>query len=141
MYMIGTLATPYIVPKWVEARVTLLTCSVGLSLTVLLIGPVFEQKNLPVMLIGLLTSGSFLGPMIIPNMAEMMHAVAITFPDSDLEHANSLLSGILNCCYGLGQASGPLLGAALYQVVGFRAMCDIVAAIVFFFALLYFICA
>ena len=31
-YMIGTFITPYAVPKWVEIRVTLITCQIGLGL-------------------------------------------------------------------------------------------------------------
>jgi len=112
--MIGTLLTPYIIPKWVEIRVVLMTGAFCLGSSVLLVGPFFEEKNLAVMCVGLFISGSFLGPLMIPNMAEMMFATKISYPESDLEHANSLLSGILNCCYGAGGALGPLMGASLY---------------------------
>lgn len=79
-----------------------------------LIGPAFEDKNLTVMLVGLVLTGSCMGPLAIPNMAEMMQATKLAYPDSDLDHANSLLSGMLNSSFGVGQAIGPLLGAALY---------------------------
>lgn len=140
MYMVGTFMTPYAVPRWVEIRVTLIIGMIMLSLSMILVGPFFEEKNLTVMLIGLFLTGSFLGPTIIPNMAEMMFATKRAFPTSDLEHANSLLSGMLSCCYGAGQAAGPLLGSILYQVLGFRWMCDISAAIVLAFAICYFCC-
>ena len=141
MYMLGTFSTPHVVPKWVEARVLLLTCLLGLSLSVLLVGPTFTELNLPVMIVGLFISGAFLGPLMIPNMAEMMRSVALVYPEYDLESANSLMSGMLNGCYGIGQASGPLLGALLFQICGFRSMCDFVSAFVFCFFLLYIACA
>ena len=102
MYMIGTIITPFAIPKWIEIRVTLIIGSILLGGSILLVGPVYEDTNLVVMLVGLFLSGAFLGPIMIPNMAEMMIATKVKYPDSDLEHANSLLSGILNCCYGMG---------------------------------------
>mmetsp|Transcript_37150 Transcript_37150/g.45354 ORF Transcript_37150/g.45354 Transcript_37150/m.45354 type:complete len:115 (+) Transcript_37150:966-1310(+) len=114
MYVIGTLLTPYMLPKWVEIRVVLMTGAFLLGFSVLFIGPFYEEKNLTVMCVGLFVSGSLLGPIMIPNMAEMMFATKIHYPAGDLEHANSLLSGILNCCYGAGGALGPLMGASLY---------------------------
>jgi len=102
MYMVGTIITPFAIPKWVEIRVTLFFGSLLLGGGMLLVGPVYEDQNLNVMLIGLGLSGLFLGPIMIPNMSEMMIATKIQYPESDLEHANSLLSGMLNCCYGLG---------------------------------------
>ena len=53
------------------------------------------------------------------NEAEMMNATALKYPNCDLDHANSLLSGILNSCYGLGNAIGPLLGGLLIQKTDF----------------------
>ena len=100
--MFGTILTPFCIPKWVEIRVTLMIGSILLGGSILLVGPVYEEINLIVMLVGLALSGLFLGPIMIPNMAEMMQSTQLKYPDSDLEHANSLLSGILNCCYGTG---------------------------------------
>ena len=57
-----------------EVRTWLMTCSFLLGFSVLFVGPFFEEKNLIVMCIGLFVSGSFMGPMMIPNMAEMMFA-------------------------------------------------------------------
>ena len=102
MYMLGVILTPIVIPKWIEIRVTLITNLIGLSISVLFIAPIFEDKNLPVMLVGLFFTGLFMGPLIIPNMAEMMHATQLSYPQADIEHANSLLSGMLNCMYGLG---------------------------------------
>ena len=102
MYMIGVILTPLCIPKWVEIRVTLITGLMILGGGVLLVGPFFEDQNLIIMLIGLFISGTFMGPTIIPNMAEMMYATRQKYPSADLEHANSLLSGMLSCMYGLG---------------------------------------
>ena len=102
MYLIVVMITPFAIPKWIEIRVTLIIGSILLGGSILLVGPVYEDTNLVVMLVGLFLSGAFLGPIMIPNMAEMMIATKVKYPDSDLEHANSLLSGILNCCYGMG---------------------------------------
>ena len=102
--MFATFTTPYIIPRWVEHRVTLMTFLFLLGLSTFLIGPFFGGLNLPVMLIGLLLSGLCLGPLVIPNMIEMMNATAEKHPNCDMEHANSLLSGILNCCMGMGMA-------------------------------------
>lgn len=101
-YMIGTFATPYVVPRWVEHRVTLIVAMFGLGFSQLFVGPFFEEDNLLAMLIGLFLTGVFIGPLVIPNMAEMMRATAIRYPDCEMDHANSLLSGILNCSFGLG---------------------------------------
>ena len=118
--MLGTFLTPYVFPKWVEIRVTLISCLFALGLSTFLIGPFYEDENLPVMLVGLVLAGSCMGPLAIPNMAEMMDATRLVYPECDLEHANSLLSGMLNSSFGVGQALGPLLGAFLTQVLGFR---------------------
>jgi len=139
--MLGTFLTPYIFPKWVEIRVTLITCGVFLGLSTFLIGPFYEEQNLTVMLVGLILTGCFMGPMGIPNMAEMMHVTRSTYPDCDLDHANSLLSGLLNCFLGAGQALGPLLGALLLQLFNFRIMCDIIGGFVISMALLYLLSA
>ena len=74
-------------------------------------------------------------------MAEMMFATQLSYPQADIKHANSLLSGILNCMYGLGQALGPILGAFLYDQLGFRYLCGITTGIVATFALLFLLCA
>ena len=100
--MLGTFLTPWISPKWVEIRVTLITCGIVLGLSTFLIGPFNEEKNLITMLIGLILTGSCMGPMSILNMAEMTEATKIVYPDCDLDYAKSLLSGMLNCCAGLG---------------------------------------
>ena len=141
LYILGTVAAPILIPKWVEIRITLITASLFLGLCYLLIGPVYEDVNLTVMLIGLTISGFMMGLQIIPNMAEMMYATKLKYPMCDLDYANSLLSGLFNCCFAIGQGMGPLIGSAIYQVSNFRVMCDVVAVVVCSFAILYFVIA
>ena len=114
LYMLGTFLAPCLIPKWVEIRVTLIVCLFGLGLGTFLIGPFYTEMSLSAMLGGLVVTGCFLGPLIIPNMSEMMHATALAYPHCDMDHANSLLSGMLNCSFGLGQAMGPLAGSILF---------------------------
>ena len=139
--MIGTFSTPYIIPRWVEHRVTLMTFLFLLGASTFLIGPFYGDLNLPVMLIGLTISGISLGPLVIPNMTEMMNATALKHPDCDLEHASSLLSGILNCCMGMGMGLGPILGGFLYDYTDFQTMNNIIGGFCIAMAVLYFICA
>lgn len=138
---IGSFTMPYIIPKWVEHRVTLITFLFLLGFSTFLIGPFYGDLNLPVMLTGLTLSGISLGPLVIPNMAEMMNATALRHPDCDLEHASSLLSGILNCCMGLGMALGPIMGCFLYDYTDFKTMNDIIGSLCIAMAVLYFVCA
>ena len=84
------------------------------------------------MLSGLFLTGGFMGPLMIPNMAEMMYSTKQAFPDCDMDHANSLLSGMLNASFGLGQSLGPILGSTLYQMTDYRLMNDIIGSIVLF---------
>ena len=139
--MIFCIATPFIIPKWFEGRLIIIISLLMMGILTLLIGPVWEEKNMTAMLIGLGTSAIFLAPTVIPNMSEMILSARLAYPDADLDHANSLLSGILNSCCGIGQASGPLIGSAIYEAMGFRALCDITAGLTITFAILYFVCA
>ena len=113
-YMLGTFLVPCILPKWVEHRVTLITSLFLLGISTALVGPPFGDTSMASMITGLALSGFLMGFLCIPNMPEMMQATRQAYPDSDLNHANSLLSGILNAGFGIGQAAGPLLGAFLY---------------------------
>lgn len=138
-YLVSTLAAPCI-PKWVEIRVTLITATLLLGVSTLFIGPFFEDKNLPVMLAGLSFSGFCMGFMCIPNMAEMLRGTKDKYPGADMGRTNHLLSGMLCSSFGIGQALGPTLGAAIYQVSDFRTMCDVMGATTIGYALIYFIC-
>ena len=118
-YAAGTFLVPILIPKWVEYRVTLILSLLMLAVSTALIGPFIGGPDIVLMLIGLAFSGFFTGFLCIPNMPEMMEATAVMFPDSDLEHANDLLSGLLMAIFGVGQALGPLLGSFLYQTTDF----------------------
>ena len=93
------------------------------------------------MLVGLVLTGCFIGPLAIVNLEEMMNATKLAYPDCDLDHANSLLSGMLNCFFGFGQALGPLIGAFLVQMFSFGTMCNIIGGFVISMAILYLMCA
>lgn len=51
------------------------------------------------------------------------------------------MSGMLNAGFGIGQALGPLVGAFLYELVGFRMTMNITAALTAGSAVLYLLCA
>ena len=115
-YMISTFLVPYVVPEWVESRATLITSSFLYSFATVLVGPFYTEQSMVAMVIGLAFSGVLMGFMLIPNISEMMQAVKVTNPRSaGTDHTNSMLSGMFNGYYGLGQALGPLLGSYLYE--------------------------
>lgn len=140
-YMLTTLVTPYLLPNYVEKRVTMIMSLILLGLASFLCGPFYTELSFPVMLTGLLLQGAFMGPLVILNMAEMMAATEVAFPEADEEQASHLLSGMLCSSYGLGQALGPILGSALYQMFGWRIMCDSIGGFCLVFAFLYIVCA
>ena len=81
--MIGTLIVPYVIPEWVEVRVTLITSAFLMGFFFFLTGPVFLEKNLVVMCLGLFISGVFMAPLIIPNMIEMIFVTNKNWPSCD----------------------------------------------------------
>ena len=78
-YTVCTLAFPYVVPSWVPYRVTLFVSLIIITISTLMIGPVFAKQNLISMLVGLGISGGVQSMMVIPNMPEMMQACKETF--------------------------------------------------------------
>ena len=74
MYMVGTMVTPCVLPKWMEVRVWLIFAALFLGISVTIVGPFFLDESIVVMCIGLFFTGSMLGPLIIPNMSEMIVA-------------------------------------------------------------------
>ena len=141
MYTVSTLLIPYIAPKWVEHRVTMILGLFILAFFNLFVGPFFMEMNLTSMLVGLAVTGFSMGFLTIPNMPEMMTATVEAHPMSDLDHANSLLSGMLNAGFGSGQALGPILGALFYQLTNWRMTMNIISVIVAVHAVLYIITA
>ena len=101
-YCVGTFLTPWLIPKWVDYRVTMISALLLCGLTTTLVGPFFEETNLVSMCIGLGFSGFLMGFLCIPNLPEMMRANREIHPDCDLEQANSLLSGLIMAGFGVG---------------------------------------
>ena len=94
---------PYIVPKWVEPRVTLLTSSFLIGFATALVGPFYTEQSLVGMIIGLATSGYIISFMIIPNISEMMLAVKEEIPRyAGSDYTNSMLSGLFSGFAGAG---------------------------------------
>ena len=139
--MVGTLLTPRLIPHWIEIRLVLILCLIGLGFGSFLVGPVYTDLCLLSTISGLVITGLFIGPLLIPNVAEMMYAVKLAHPDCALDYANAKLSSLLNCCFALGQALGPILGAVLYQLTNFQLMNDSLAGFAISVALLYTIFA
>ena len=137
----GTILVPYLVPKWVEPRVTLISALFVLAFATALTGPFFTELNLTAMMIGLGMMGFFEGVLLIPNMEEMMRATKQAYPNCDLEHTNSLLSGLLSSAFGAGMAIGPLLGSFFFQISDFQNTMNYISIIVVSEAVLYILCA
>jgi len=137
----GTLAVPLLIPKWVEPRVTLISGLFMLAFGTILTGPFFTELNLTAMMIGLGLMGFFEGVLLIPNMQEMMVTSKEAWPTCDLEHTNSLLSGLLSSAFGGGMAVGPLLGSFFFSISDFRMTMNYMAIIVVTEAILYTLCA
>ena len=114
MYMVSTIATPFLLPRWMEVRVWLMIMAFFLGVSMLFVGPICVDKSLVTMCLGLFSTGCLLGPLIIPNMQEMIDAAQSAFPNCDQEHASSLIGGMLNSAYGAGGSIGPLVGSTLY---------------------------
>ena len=93
---------------------TIITSLFMLAVSFALIGPPFCEKNVASMTIGLCLAGFFMSSTVIPLMPEMLQASRKAFPECDKERASSLLSGIYNAAFGVGQAVGPVLGSLLY---------------------------
>ena len=114
MYIIATLLTPYLFPKWLEVRLTIIFCSLILGLSVFLIGPAYSEEGFASMLSGLFISGFCIGPLTIVNMGEMMQATRQKHPKIDLDYTYSMLSGLFNFSLALGQVLGPIIGSLIY---------------------------
>ena len=101
-YAFSTILVPYIIPRWVEARITIITALFFLAFSTILLGPFFDELNMIAMLIGLALSGFAMGFTSIPNMPEMMKVTKQMHPMYDLDHANSFLSAMLNSLFSTG---------------------------------------
>ena len=83
--MLGTFIVPYVVPKWVEHRVTLISGLFLLSIATILVGPFYEELSLVSMCVGLGFSGFLMSFLSIPNMPEMIQATKKAHPSCDLD--------------------------------------------------------
>ena len=118
-YALGSFVTAAIIPKRVEYRVTMFIGLLLLAVATALIGPFYDEMDLPIMMVGLALSGFSVGLNCLPNMPEMIAATAINFKDYEEELAHNRLSGLLNAGFSGGQFLGPVLGAFLYQISDF----------------------
>ena len=140
-FVVSVFLGPYLLMAWVPHRVTLITSLFLASVSVFLQAPIFEEKNLTSMLVGLAMSGFPCGMLVIPNLPEMLAGALELYPDCDLELTNSLLSGMLNAFFGIGQAIGPILGCLLNQVIGFRLMMITIGSLTGAYAFVFIFCA
>ena len=143
-YMLSTFLVPYVVPAWVEPRITIITSSIICTVATTLIGPFYTETSLVAMCIGLAVSGFMLSFMFILNMTECMAAMEEKHPHlAGKDKTNSMLSGMLNAMYALGQFIGPLLGAYGYQLTddNFRLTMNMTAGLGAVFCLCYIIFA
>lgn len=67
----------------------------------------------------------------------MIRQANLQFPGQE-DAVSNYCSGIFNSCLGIGQILGPLFGANVAVVLGFRYTQDIVALICFAYGVLYF---
>ena len=91
--------------------------------------------------IGLVMSGSFMAPMTIPVLPEMIEASKKDFPNSNARTTNNYVSAIFNTALGLGTCIGPFYGAMTNEKLNFRLTCDFMALFVVAFSIAYFACA
>ena len=112
-----------------------------MAISVTFIGPFYTEKSMTSMLVGLAVSGFSMGFQTIPNMPEMMHATLLAYPRCNLDHANSLLSGMLNAGFGTGQALGPILGSLIFEFTSFRMTMNSMALITAIHATVYIVTA
>ena len=141
MFVVGTFLFTCCLPRWLPYRVTIITSLFMLAASFALIGPPFADKNVAVMTTGLCLAGFFMSSTVIPLMPEMLQASRKAFPDCDRDLSSSLLSGIYNAAFGVGQAVGPVLGSLLYQLIGFRYTVLAAAAGICGVSVLYLLCA
>ena len=85
-----------------ERRVALILVLFLLGAGTAFIGPFFEEKNLPVMLVAIVITGFLCGPIMVMPMQEMMESIKLAYPNCDFEHASNLLSGLFTSCIGAG---------------------------------------
>jgi len=140
-FTVGTFILTCALPSWMPYRVTIISSLLLLGVSFSLIGPPFESENFVTMVVGLSLTGLFMSSTVIPIMPEMLEAGKHNFAEVDEDHASSLLSGIYNAAFGIGQALGPIVGTFLYQLIGFRFTMQVATGLIILTGLLYLLCA
>ena len=69
----------------------------------------------------------------------MLTAANKRFKGRQKQRVNTLASGLFNASLGVGQTIGPIIGAALYEIFGFRQTQDIIACASIIYGVLYFL--
>jgi hypothetical protein len=69
----------------------------------------------------------------------MIETVLPLYPESCESQINDISSGLFNMFLGLGQIIGPLFGAQVTEVYGFKTCCDLVAIICLSFSMIYYV--
>lgn len=77
---------------------------------------------------------------LVPSLPEMIESVIPHYPGQE-ETINDLSSGLFNMFLGIGQVIGPLFGAIVTDMYGYKQCADTVAILSLLFAVLYYIFA
>ena len=137
-FVAGSLVIGLVLPRWVPHRVTLISALVLFAVAVGLIGPFHSERGLASMVVGLGLMGFLMAFLSVLLMPEMIQACRAAHPHCNHDYAYSLISGIYNAAFGVGQALGAFLGGVMYQLFGFRSTMNICATLIIGFTLSYF---
>ena len=88
---------------------------------------------------GLFVSGITSAFVVVPAIPEMLYEVEENYPESQRDKVNDLTASIFNIGFNLGEIIGPTLGNALYEALGWKTTCDIIALSMLLYSLLYFV--
>lgn len=132
------------VPNGIHKRVLLICASLAAFVANLFVGPseLFDFPNsIVLMIIGQAMRGVTDPFTLVPCLPEMIESVLPHYPPNAECEINNLSSGIFNMFLGLGQILGPMLGAELTRMYGFRSCCDIWAVICLIYSISFYVFA
>jgi len=139
-YMLAGVLMQYY-PKWMDNRVYLIGIGYLNTIAALFNGP-SQILSLPdsiwCIIVGQMLIGLTCAQLNVFALPEMMRQANKAFPGRGND-VNDYCSGIFNSCIGIGQVSGPIIGAFLTSKIGFRSCEDTIALITFTYYSLYFI--